>query len=201
MGEINLMAPKEYKSVKRRFDLMNQQKEDLLRAERDLRKIIKEIDKVSKELFLKTFEEIRSNFQKIFEELFEGGKVDLVMTTEDPLTAGVEIVVEPPGKRLQNISLLSGGERALTAIALLFGMFMTKPSPFCVLDEIDAALDDANIIRYTRLLKKFSKGSQFLIITHNKKTMEVSDVLYGITMEKPGISKLISVRWKEGAVS
>jgi chromosome segregation protein len=199
IGEVNPMAPKEYDALKTRYDLMNEQREDLLRAEKDLRSIIQQIDKVSRDLFIAAFKEVKMNFQGIFRELFEGGEADLVMTSQDPLTTGIEIVAQPPGKRLQNISLLSGGERALTAIALLFGIFMTKPSPFCVLDEIDAALDDANITRYTKLLKRFSKDSQFFIITHNRRTMEISDVLYGITMEEVGVSKLISVRWKERA--
>lgn len=199
LGEVNLMAPKEYEELKERYEMMNEQRDDLLAAEADLRNIIAQIDKTSRELFLASFKEIRSNFQQVYQELFEGGRSDLIMTEDDPLETGIDIVAQPPGKRLQNISLLSGGERALTAIALLFAVFMIKPSPFCVLDEIDAALDEANINRFTKMLKKFSQSSQFLIITHSKRTMEISDTLYGITMEELGVSKLISVRWKEKA--
>jgi len=199
LGEVNLMAPREYEELKARYEMINGQRNDLLSAQEDLQKIIEQIDKTSKELFLAAFEEIRLNFQQVYQELFEGGKADLIMTQGDPLTTGIEIVAQPPGKRLQNISLLSGGEKAMTAIALLFAIFMTKPSPFCVLDEIDAALDDANIVRFTRMIERFNQTSQFLIITHNKRTMEVADILYGITMQERGVSRLISVHWKERA--
>ena len=141
---------------------------------------------------------MRNNFQKVFTQLFEGGEADLILTNEaDLLETGVDIVAQPPGKKLQNIFLLSGGEKTLCAIALLFALFMVKPSPFCVLDEIDAPLDDANLQRFTMLLKEFVNKTQFIVVTHNKKTMEMSDVLYGVTMEEFGISKLISVKFQK----
>ena len=140
------------------------------------------------------------NFKNVFSTLFEGGEAKLVLTeSEDLLSAGVDIVAQPPGKKLQNINLLSGGEKALTAISLIFAIFLVKPSPFCFLDEVDAPLDDVNVVRFTGLITSLSYDSQFIIITHNKKTMEIGDLLYGVTMEEPGISKTVSVEFNEAS--
>jgi len=146
-------------------------------------------------LFLQTFAQVNENFQQVFTSLFEGGEAALLLTGDDPLEAEIEILARPRGKKPQSLSLLSGGEKALTAIALLFAIYLVKPSPFCILDEVDAPLDDANIDRFVRLLRQFSEKTQFIVVTHNKKTMEVADCLYGVTMEELGVSKLVSVRW------
>ena len=143
---------------------------------------------------------INDNFKKVFSTLFEGGEAKLVLTeSEDLLSAGVDIVAQPPGKKLQNINLLSGGEKALTAISLIFAIFLVKPSPFCFLDEVDAPLDDVNVVRFNRLITSLAYDSQFILITHNKKTMEIGDLLYGVTMEEPGISKTVSVEFNEAS--
>ena len=144
------------------------------------------------------FDQVNENFLNVFSSLFEGGEAKIVLTdSEDLLNAGVDIVAQPPGKKLQNINLLSGGEKALTAISLIFAIFLVKPSPFCLLDEVDAPLDDVNIVRFNRLITGLSDDSQFILITHNKKTMEIGDLLYGVTMEEPGISKTVSVEFKK----
>ena len=198
MGPVNLAAPEEYETLNERYKFLKSQEEDLIKSSEDLRQVISRIDGTTRANFRKTFTSVRNNFQKVFTQLFEGGEADLVLTNEaDLLETGVDIVAQPPGKKLQNISLLSGGEKALCAIALLFAIFMVKPSPFCVLDEVDAPLDDANLQRFTMLLKEFVNKAQFIIVTHNKRTMEMSDVLYGITMEEFGISKLISVKFQK----
>jgi len=197
MGPVNLAAPEEYEKLEQRYRFLKSQEEDLVNSSEDLRKVISKIDATTRANFKRTFTSVQKNFQKIFTELFEGGEAELVLTNEvDLLETGVDIVAQPPGKKLQNISLLSGGEKALCAIALLFAIFMVKPSPFCVLDEVDAALDDANLQRFNRLLREFVNRAQFIVVTHNKKTMEMSDVLYGITMEEFGVSKLISVKFQ-----
>jgi len=171
----------------------------LTRAKEDLEKAIQKINLTSKELFTATFAQVQDHFKDIFQRLFEGGRAELILIDEgDILDSGVEIVARPPGKRLSSVSLLSGGEKALTAIALMFALFMVKPSPFCLMDEIDAPLDDVNVVRFTHLLKEFSGKTQFFIITHNKITMEAGDVMYGVTMEESGVSKIISARFKEG---
>jgi chromosome segregation protein len=200
-GELNLAAPSEYQELEQRFKFLDQQKQDLVNAKSDLNKLINEINHITKDRFRDTFYQVKENFKQLFTTLFEGGEADLILTSEeDLLESGVDIMVQPPGKKLQNISLMSGGERALVAIAILFSFYMIKPSPFCILDEIDAPLDDVNLKRFTQLLRQFAGKSQFLIVTHNKKTMEMADVLYGVTMEEFGISKLISVKFqKEGA--
>jgi len=198
MGPVNLAAPEEYEKLDERYKFLKSQEDDLIKSSEDLRKVISKIDGTTRANFKKTFTSVRNNFQKVFTQLFEGGEADLILTNEaDLLETGVDIVAQPPGKKLQNIALLSGGEKALCAIALLFALFMVKPSPFCVLDEVDAPLDDANLQRFTMLLKEFVNKAQFIVVTHNKKTMEMSDVLYGVTMEEFGISKLISVKFQK----
>jgi chromosome segregation protein len=194
-GEVNLMALEEYQELKRRHDFLTEQQADLQQALDTLRKAIIRINRTTTKRFLETFHLVNEKFKEVFTRLFRGGQASLILLDEqDPATTGIDIMAQPPGKKLQNIDLLSGGEKALVATALLFGLFMIKPTPFCLLDEVDAPMDDANINRFIELVKEFSKTSQFLIITHNKKTMETANTLYGITMETPGVSKVVSVR-------
>lgn len=198
LGIVNLAAPEEHNRLQERWNFLNKQQEDLLKAKENLHQVINKVDATTKNTFRDVFEKIRGHFKEVFKNLFEGGQADLLLTNEnDILESGIDIVVQPPGKKLQNLSLLSGGEKALTAIALLFAFYLVKPSPFCVFDEVDAPLDDANLVRFIHLLKDFSSQTQFSIITHNKKTMEVADVLYGITMEEFGVSKFISVKLRQ----
>ncbi len=198
MGPVNLAAPEEYAKLDERYKFLKAQEEDLIRASEDLRKVISKINTTSRANFEKTFNQVRENFKKIFNELFEGGSADIVLVdNENMLESGIDIIAQPPGKKLQHIALLSGGEKALCAIALLFAVFLVKPSPFCILDEIDAPLDDANLERFKNMLKKFTARSQFIMITHNKKTMEMADILYGITMEEFGVSNIVSVKLKK----
>jgi chromosome segregation protein len=195
MGPVNLLAVDEYRSQKQRLDFLNEQYQDLTNAKESLTTAILTINKTARQLFLETFDKIRVNFQKVFSDLFEGGEADLWLEDErDPLESNIGISASPRGKKLLRLDQLSGGERALVAISLLFGIYLVKPSPFCILDEVDAPLDDANLLRFLRMIKKFSSHTQFIIITHNKLSMEASDVLYGVTMEKPGVSKIVSVR-------
>ena len=178
-----------------RYQFLSQQKEDLEKSMADLQRTIAKLNRFCRVRFKESFDEINQRFQEIFARLFSGGRARLFLTDEnDYLHTGVDIVVQPPGKKLQSITLLSGGEKALTAISLLFGIFLTKPSPFCFLDEVDAPLDDANVERFTEMLKEMSQSSQFVIISHNKRTMQSASVLYGITMSDPGLSKVVSVR-------
>ncbi len=198
LGMVNLAAPEEYNRLQERWNFLNKQQEDLLKAKEDLHQVINKVDATTKSSFKDVFEKIRGHFKEVFKSLFEGGQADLLLTNEnDILESGIDIIVQPPGKKLQNLSLLSGGEKALTAIALLFAFYLVKPSPFCVFDEVDAPLDDANLVRFIRLLKDFSSQTQFSIITHNKKTMAIADALYGITMEEFGVSKFISVKFRQ----
>ena len=195
MGDVNMAAIGEYEELTTRFQFMNRQKEDLEKSIADLQQTIVKLNRVCRVRFKESFEEINEKFQSIFPRMFRGGKARLVLTDEnDYLETGVDIVVQPPGKKLQSITLLSGGEKALTAVSLLFAIFLTKPSPFCFLDEVDAPLDDANVDRFNELIKEMSEFSQFVLITHNKKTMQAAEVLYGITMAEPGVSKVVSVR-------
>lgn len=197
-GQVNLLAIEEYERIKQRFDFLNSQKTDIEKSIGDLKYAIKKIDETSRERFKNAFELVNDKFQKFFPILFGGGKAKLVLTEpEDFLTTGVDILAQLPGKKTQNINLFSGGEKALTAISLVFSIFAIKPSPFCVLDEVDAPLDDANITRFNEAVKALIDKTQFVIITHNKRTMEMVDVLYGITMEEPGVSRMISVRISE----
>jgi chromosome segregation protein len=196
MGAVNLMAIEEYDEHKVRLESLSGDCDDLEHARDALLKAIRKINETSRERFLETFELIRTNFDEVFKQLFGGGDTELKLTDdEDVLDAGIEIIARPPGKRPQNISMLSGGERSLIAIALLFAVFKIRPSPFCVLDEVDAALDEANVLRFANLIQDYAKETQFLIITHNKRTMEKADLLYGVTMEKAGVSKIVSVKF------
>lgn len=195
LGSVNLMAPEEYKEVKERYDFLSEQMADLTKARDDLKQITDEIRTESAELFLETYNKIKRNFHNMFRRLFGGGRAELRLS--DPnhvLESGIEILAQPPGKRLEAISLLSGGEKTLTAISLLFATYMVKPSPFCFLDEIDAALDEANVNRFVNLLREFSRSSQFIVITHNKKTVSGADTLLGVTMEESGITKAIALK-------
>jgi len=194
-GEVNLMAIEEYQELKQRHDFLSEQQADLHQALDSLKKAILRINRTTTKRFLETFHLVNEKFKEVFARLFKGGQASLVLLDEqDPSTTGIDIIAQPPGKKLQNIDLLSGGEKALVATALLFGIFMIKPTPFCLLDEVDAPLDDANINRFIELVKEFAKTSQFIMITHNKNTMEAGGTLYGITMETPGVSKVVSVR-------
>ncbi|HUL32216.1 MAG TPA: chromosome segregation protein SMC [Thermodesulfobacteriota bacterium] len=195
-GEVNLMAIEEYQELKQRHDFLSEQQSDLHQALDSLKKAILRINRTTTKRFLETFHLVNERFKEVFGRLFKGGQASLVlMDEEDPSTTGIDIIAQPPGKKLQNIDLLSGGEKALVATALLFGIFTIKPTPFCLLDEVDAPMDDANINRFIELVKEFSKTSQFIMITHNKNTMEAAQTLYGITMETPGVSKVVSVRF------
>ena len=196
MGPVNLDAIQEYDELEERYNFLEQQNTDLVNGKEELMEAISRINKTTRELFAETFEKIRLNFQEMFTQLFAGGKANLLLMDEsDPLESGIEIIAQPPGKKLQSISLLSGGERTMTAVALLFAIYMVKPSPFCVLDEMDAPLDESNIGRFIKLLDRFIGQSQFMVITHNKRTMSRADSLYGVTMEERGISKLLSVKF------
>ena len=197
LGKINVSAIEEYKEVKEKFVFMNAQKEDLVLAKNELLTVIDEMTINMKKIFADNFVVLRRNFNETFIELFQGGSADLILTDGDELTAKIDINVQPPGKKLQNINLMSGGEKVLSAIALLFAILKMKPTPFCILDEIEAALDDANVVRYAEFLKRFSDSVQFIIITHRKGTMEAGDVLYGVTMEEKGVSKIVSVDFKK----
>ena len=198
LGSVNLGAIEEYERVSERYEFLKEQKTDLQEAKDTLYQVIDEMDTEMKKRFEQTFVGIREHFDPVFRALFGGGRADLKLTNpEDLLNTGVEIVAQPPGKKLQNLGLLSGGERALTAIALLFSILKVRPVPFCILDEVEAALDEANVFRFSQYLKRFSAETQFIVITHRKGTMEEADVLYGITMQESGVSKLVSVRLED----
>ncbi len=198
IGEVNLTAIEEYRELDERGRFLQEQQEDLRQSLEGLQTAIGKINRTTRKRFRETFDLVNDKFREIFPRLFRGGQGELRLTDEsDLLETGIEIIVQPPGKKLQNVSLLSGGEKALTAGALIFSIFLIKPSPFCMLDEVDAPLDDANIGRFNEMIKEMSQVSQFIIITHSKRTMEVADTLYGVTMEEPGVSKLVSVRFHE----
>ena len=197
LGNINYNAIEEFEDLDLRYQDMTTQRDDLVKAEEDLVSVIKKLTDEMSATFAEGFAKIRTNFTRIFKELFGGGTADLILEkteSDDPLEQGIEIVAEPPGKKLQKISLLSGGEMALTAIAILFAILKLRPMPFVVLDEIEAALDDANVERFAKYLKNFSEETQFIVITHKKVTMERGDSLYGVTMQEKGVSKIISVK-------
>jgi len=202
MGDnINMGALVEYKEEDERYTFLTTQEEDLMKARDSLLETIDTIDQTTSKLFWDAFEQIRENFIQVYRRLFGGGKADLMLQeVEDGdslLDGGIDILAQPPGKKLQNISLLSGGERALTAVSLMFAIFMYKPSPFCVLDEIDAPLDDTNVARLREMLREFARNTQFIIISHNKITMDLADSIYGITMQETGVSSLVSVSFDQ----
>ncbi len=193
LGVVNVGAIEEYKQLIEHYTFMNTQREDLNRAIQELLGVIEEMTAQMRTMFNANFKILRENFNETFRELFKGGSADLILSEGDELTSNIDINVQPPGKKLQNINLMSGGEKVLSAIALLFAILKMKPTPFCILDEIEAALDDANVFRYAEFLKKFSQSTQFIVITHRKGTMEASDIMYGVTMEEKGVSKIVSV--------
>ena len=201
LGNINFAAFEEYQAEKQRLEFMSSQRQDLLEAEKTLLATIEEINATAQRTFTETFEKIRENFIETFKSLFDpGDECDLKLEENvDPLEARIEIVAKPRGKRPTSIDLLSGGEKTLTAIALLFAIYLVKPSPFCILDEVDAPLDDANVDRFTRILRKFSTNTQFIVVTHNKRTMEAANAMYGVTMEEEGVSKLVTVRFNQNS--
>jgi len=201
LGPVNLEAIAEQDELEEAIAFRARQRDDLLVAEKELKELIQRLNRISRERFVKTFEEIRQNFREIFRKMFGGGRADIRLEegVEDVLEAGIEIYASPPEKELRSINLLSGGEKTMVAIALLFAVFKTKPSPFCILDEVDAALDEANIARFAAMLQDFVKDSQFIIVTHSKRTMSAAEILYGITMEERGISKRVAVRLDEAA--
>lgn len=196
MGPVNLVAIEEYEETEQRYQFLSKQHDDLTQAKTQLLEVINRINTQTRQMFVETFEKIRVNFQAMFVEVFGGGKADLRLVDEsDVLESGIEIMARPPGKPLQSISLLSGGEQTMTAVSLLFSIYQVKPSPFCLLDELDAALDESNINRFVRILQRFLAHSQFILITHNKRTIGMADVLYGVTMEEQGVSKIVSVKF------
>ncbi len=200
LGAVNVEAIENYKEVKQRYNFLITQKTDILEAEQKLHLLISDLSQMMENRFREQFDVISKNFGEVFREMFGGGKAYLKLSDETKvLESSIEIIAQPPGKSLQNMLLLSGGERALTAIAILFSILKMKPSPFCILDEIEAALDDANVKRYADYLKKFSKDTQFIVITHRKGTMEAADVMYGVTMQEKGVSKMISVNFEDKA--
>jgi chromosome segregation protein len=198
MGPVNMMALEEYKETAQRHEFLETQRKDLLDSIENTQNTIKEIDEFSKQKFDEAFAKINENFQITFRKLFGGGHGFMKLTDEEnSAESGIDIVASPPGKKLQNVLLLSGGEKALTALSLLVGIFQYQPSPFCILDEVDAPLDESNVGRFTDLVKEMSDRTQFIVITHHKRTISSSPVLYGVTMQEPGVSKIVSVRFGE----
>jgi chromosome segregation protein len=196
MGPVNLVAIEEYEETEQRYQFLTTQCDDLTKAKEQLMDVINRINTQTREMFVETFHKIRDNFRAMFVEIFGGGKADLMLVEDgDVLESGIEIMARPPGKQLQSISLLSGGEQTMTAVALLFSIYQVKPSPFCVLDELDAPLDESNINRFIKILQRFLEHSQFIIITHNKRTIGMADVLYGVTMQEQGVRKVVSVKF------
>jgi chromosome segregation protein len=197
MGAVNMMALEEFNECEQRFTFLTRERDDLLQSIADTQQAINELDQITKDKFEQAFASINSNFTTAFHTIFGGGTAEMRLTEPDSSgDAGIDIVASPPGKRLQNVLLLSGGEKAMTALALLIAIFRYQPSPFCILDEVDAPLDEANVGRFTRLIGDMSAQTQFIVVTHNRKTMETGSVLYGVTMQEPGVSKLVSVRWE-----
>jgi len=196
MGPVNVLAVEQAQELEDRERFLTAQRQDLLDSIAEMERAIKSIDRTSRERFQDAFQVINQHFGEVFKQLFGGGTAGLsLIDEEDMLESGIDVMAQPPGKRLQNVMLLSGGEKALTAIALLFAIFQYKPSPFCILDEVDAPLDDANIGRFVRMLEGLKDQTQFVLITHSRRTMQIADQLYGVTMEEPGVSKLVSVRF------
>ena len=200
LGAVNAAAMEEYQEAQQRHDFLSAQRQDLIDSIRDTEKAIQEIDQVSRQKFAEAFEAINANFRVAFQTLFGGGTGEMRLTDQENIAdSGIDIVCSPPGKRLQNVLLLSGGEKALAAVALLMAIFRYQPSPFCVMDEVDAPLDEANIGRLTRLIAEMSVQTQFVVITHSKRTMEAAQALYGVTMQEPGVSRLVSVKFNAAA--
>ncbi|MCJ7813180.1 chromosome segregation protein SMC, partial [bacterium] len=198
IGPVNMMALQEYEQSKERLDFLCKQREDLSQAEETLNETILKINQTARQRFVDVFAVVRNHFKETFSQCFQGGEADLRLTEgEDPLEAQIEIIARPAGKHFRDLDLLSGGERALTAISLLFALYLVKPSPFCILDEIDAPLDDANVKRFTRVLQEYAKKTQFIIVTHNKVTMQAAQTLYGVTMEEEGVSRIVSVKFED----
>ena len=198
MGTVNLKAIEAYEEHKKRHDFLIAQRDDVQQSMQATIQAIQKINQTSREVFLETFEQVQTNFQEVFTQLFGGGETELLLTDpSDVLDSGIDIIARPPGKRPQSITQLSGGERSLVAIGLLFAVFKIKPSPFCVLDEVDAALDEANVLRFANLIRAHAESTQFIIITHNRRTMEIADAMYGVTMEQAGISKIVSAKFAE----
>ena len=196
MGPVNVEAIQEYDELEERFTFLEKQNTDLESSKAELLQVISKINQTTKTMFADTFEQVRINFQEMFRELFGGGKANLVLLDEsDPLESGIDIIAKPPGKQLTSITLLSGGEKTMTAVALLFSIYMVKPSPFCILDEMDAPLDESNINRFIKILDRFVSQSQFVVISHNKRTIAKADIIYGVTMEEHGVSKLVGVKF------
>ena len=197
-GTVNLVAIEEYDELKKRYDFLNQQQLDLVTAKDSLQEAIRKINHTTKKMFLETFDKVREEFRNYFKTLFNGGDAQVYLIDEnDPLESGIEIICRPPGKKLQNVLLLSGGEKSMSAIALVFAIFKVKPAPFCVLDEIDAALDESNVDRFGRVLQEFASSSQFIVVTHNKRTIANAGIMYGITMQESGVSKIFSVKFSQ----
>jgi chromosome segregation protein len=195
LGPINMLAIEEHEEESTRLAFLTTQRDDLIRARDDLQDAIRQINRQARELFTETFEQVRANFHRTFGTLFEGGSCDLALTDpEDPLESDIEVSASPRGKRTQRIHLLSGGERALTALSLLFAIYLVKPSPFCVLDEVDAPLDESNVGRFVAMLQEFKRDTQFIVITHNPRTVEAADWVYGVTMEEAGVSTMVGVQ-------
>ncbi len=198
LGPVNPQALEEFKESEQRFTFLNTQRQDLLDSIRDTEKAIQEIDVESRKRFAEAFEAVNAQFREMFKTLFGGGMAEMKLTDENNIgESGIEMIASPPGKRLQNVLLLSGGEKSLTAMALLMAIFKYQPSPFCILDEVDAPLDEANTGRLARLIKEMSSETQFIVITHAKRTMEAAQTLYGVTMEEQGVSKLVSVKFNQ----
>jgi chromosome segregation protein len=198
MGPVNMMALEEYQETAQRHAFLETQRKDLLDSIENTQNTIREIDVYSRQKFQEAFGKINENFQATFRKLFGGGNAFMRLTDEENTAeSGIDVVASPPGKKLQNVLLLSGGEKALTALALLVGIFQYQPSPFCILDEVDAPLDETNIGRFVELVKQMSNTTQFVLITHSKKTMSVAPVMYGVTMQEAGVSKLVSVKFGE----
>jgi len=198
MGPVNMMALEEYQECEQRCGFLTRERDDLLQSIADTQQAIAELDEVSRQKFEEAFAIINANFAEAFRTLFGGGTGEMHLTEADSSgETGIDIAAQPPGKRLQNVLLLSGGEKALTALALLIAIFRYQPSPFCILDEVDAPLDEANVGRFGEMIRVMSEKTQFIVVTHNRRTMEMAPVLYGVTMQEPGVSKLVSVRWDE----
>jgi chromosome segregation protein len=196
MGSVNMMALEELEEAEQRFRFLSGQRDDILKSIKGTEDALTEIKRRSREKFRHAFLRINENFQKMFVELFGGGRGEMVLIDEeDVLESGIDLIAQPPGKRLQNVLLLSGGEKAMAAIALVLSIFQFRPSPFCILDEVDAPLDEMNVGRFSEKVVEMSRETQFLMITHNKRSMEAARALYGVTMEEPGVSKLVSVRF------